>query len=180
MQARLLIVLAIMLLLAGCAVSDTAKIKQTTKKYNDKLATALEQGDIMVLKEYATERQMGKVQVFITQLQQSNQLMKAGLVRIKFTEARKITDQEAAELLQRRRERLEKEKVFVIPYEVKNLPHALVKTEERWLYTTLDSRTGQPVEGSREVSYQVSYLLVMKDNRWLVDNVDPLEVAAKK
>jgi len=180
MKIKALISMVIIFLFSGCAVSDTFVIKNVVKKYDQKLVAALSQGNPEVLKDYATEDERGRVYIFISELLKKNRLLKARLIKLKFLEARKVTSQEVEELLRKRKERLEKQKLFTIPVEVAKVPYALVRTEETWKYTYIDASSGRPVSEETGVSYQNSYFLIMENDKWFVDRIDAVEVPPKK
>jgi len=160
---------------SGCALSDISQIKKAVHRYDTSLVQALAQGDADVLKECASEKQIGRVFVFIDELLKNNRLVQAELIKLSITDASKVTAGEVAKLYKQRKERLEKRGLYVISEEVSNLPHAVVKTEETWRYSYINSKTSKLVGDPQTVSYEIYYFLVLKDGKWLVDNLDAIE-----
>ncbi len=177
MRVKVAIIICLTVLLAGCAISDTAELKHVVKEYDKKLATALACGNAEVLTECATKDQIGKVYIFISQLLMNNKLLKAELVNLKFVEARKVTAGEVEKLYNQRKERLEKQNLFVAPFEVSDkVFNALVRTKETWKYTYIDCQNGQPTGEVQSISYQTTYFLLMKKDRWLIDTINTIEI----
>jgi len=178
MMKRLLPVLLFALLtISGCTQSDQDKIKQTVRLYNEKLPMALKSSS-EVLKEVATDREQGRVEIYITQMADENSVVEAELVQltVKNISVRPLNNKEA-----------EKHRVFPVtkqdektksPFTTYDPLEGKLEAQEVWLYRYLDLKTGKPKGPKQKLGYKTTYILARNDGKWYVADIDFREVKA--
>lgn len=146
--------------------------KNVVINYNDLLPKALK-SESKVLKEVATEREQGRVQVFISEMLNENKVVDARLEDMKFTSVKILTPKEWQDLMRRYQEEHEKDKRVVGAGELKKFNSAvLVKTEETWKYQYIDVKTRKTINKPDLINYSVSYYLVNEDDTWKIIGMD--------
>jgi len=150
---KLVFTIVFTLIITGCAGSEKAELRKTIQNYNTNLTMALKGMNPDLLKEVATERERGAVEIFIVQLADENRIMDSRLISINFKEFSINKEQ---------KEQTEKEN----PVQT-----ATVKTEELWSFRYLDVKTRNPVEGPKKIRYDAVYTLEKHDGKWLVADI---------
>lgn len=163
---------------AGCFSSGSkahtgeSVYQNTVINYNELLPKALK-SDSSVLKEVATDREQGRVQVFISELLNENKVLDARLEDMKFTSFQILTPKEWQEIIVRYQGEHEKDNRVVGAGGLKNFTTAvLVKTEETWKYRYLDIKTSKTINKPELIKYSVSYYLVKVDDTWKITGMD--------
>jgi|GEM_PF-2198392 len=157
-----LIILGCLLLavLAGCT-SREETVKEAVNDYNRTLIAVLDSGSVDLLNSVATEKEVRRMELFLTFLNEEKKRLSADLQEIRFLSVN-ITENvkpdgpngDAPGQLDR-----------------KFPPEAEVRTEELWNYRYLDPETGAQIEGPFKIKYDAVYRLTKPDDRWIVYEV---------
>lgn len=169
---RLVLILPviIIIMITGCSKTEESAIRETVKNYNKSLVIALKT-DAETLKETATQRERGRVQIFITQMADENKTVDTQLKKLGFQSVRILADREWAEVISQYREENHNRR---IPGEesIKTYKSgALAVTEELWSYQYLDYKTREKIGKSKLLGYSVAYFLVKEDKKWKIADV---------
>lgn len=170
---RLVLILPviIIIMITGCSKTEESAIRETVKNYNKSLVIAL-RTDAETLKETATQRERGRVQIFITQMADENKTVDAHLRKLSFQSVRILADREWAEVISQYREENSHNRRIPGEESIKTYSSgALAVTEELWSYQYLDYKTREEIGNSKLLGYRVSYFLVMEDNKWKIADI---------
>jgi hypothetical protein len=157
---------------SGCARTDEKQIKDVVLHYNNTLILALK-SDPEILKEVAVERERGRIQIYMAQMAKENKIINSQLKSIKFKSTKILNDKEWQEIINQYAQKHKQD--ARVPDEGSltefKSGHALVKTEELWSYQYNNARSGKRIGKPESLGYNVTYIIVMEDNRWKVADV---------
>ena len=170
---RLYLILVIFFLIAasGCAKSPENKAREAISNYNRNLVIALK-SDAKILKEVATERQQGRVDIYIKQLADDNKKLDAEIKTLDFNIVKELDEKEWKDVISDlgRSHRLDDR---VPGHGALNMYKRgiLVETNEIWSYDYLDIKKQKKSGESYLIEYSVKYLVVKENNKWKVADV---------
>ncbi len=168
---KIFILLLAAVILSGCIPGEDKAIMQAVRNYNNSLPLALESQDNKVLEHVATEKEMGRVMIFISQMKKEKKIVQSSLQYLEFGRV-KLKKQNIAKADPKYN------KAGSIS-DKKVLPQATMKTIETWSFSYLDMNTRKPVNRQQKVKYAATYQLVKKDGKWLVDELEFKESLVK-
>mgnify|MGYP001595796594 FL=1 len=143
---RILIILVVIVIsLSSCSqiekAKDSALVKDTVISYNKLLIEAAKTGDTEPLKDILIQREREKLNHWIASWHDSNVYMDGRLENIKF---KNITISGNA---------------------------ANVITSEDWVYEYKNLETKQSVLPASGIYYEMEYILLKKDNKWIINEI---------
>lgn len=148
MWLRLFSSILLVLCVTNCVSNsaDIEKIKQTITRYDALLTEGFVKLDIAPLKEVVTENHMDRLGNRLSTLKTAKRRMDSKLKNIEFLE-------------------------FAFP----DKQSASVKTRETWDVRHINTQTGKTVKEIKGLCYVLSYRLLKKNGKWLVEAVDVIE-----
>ncbi len=165
-----------LLMLSGCTkasqpTSDEALIQETIKQYNNTLQLALK-SDAKILKDVATEREIGRVDIFINQMAEEHKLVDAQLKKLKITALKNLTKSDWQALIERYDQEHQMDLRVPAAGALKLYESGVqVNTEELWSYQYLDLVSKQSINKPEKLGYDVTYIVVKEDNKWKITEV---------
>ena len=120
---------------------DTVLVKDTVMSYNKMLVDAAKTGNVDALKGIATDALVTKLDHWIASWHDSNVYMDGKLKDVKFKNIT-ISGQTAKAL-----------------------------TEEDWIYEYKNLETRQSVLPASGIHYDMEYILLKKDNKWIINEI---------
>lgn len=171
MRKMVLILTVIFLTVSGCGYSDTEKIEQTVRDYNAKLPQVLKSSPD-ILKEVATDKEQGRMQIFIARIADGNSVLDAKLLQFTVNDVtvRPLDDKETKEY-----------RVFPVrqkddesnsPYTRYDLVEGRLEAEEVWDYSYLDLKTGKTKSQKQKIRYKTTYILARNNGKWYVADIN--------
>lgn len=134
------------ILMSSCAQIERAKdmvaIKDVVIRYNKGLINAAKKGDMMPLKDIASEAVLRRLYFWIAAWDDSDLYMDAELKGIKFKDV-DISGQKAR-----------------------------VLTSEDWIYDYRNLKTEQVILPTSDIYYEMEYILQKKDNKWIITEIN--------
>lgn len=162
------ILAAVFLPLGG---TDEDKMKNTIKDYNKNLIIAL-QSDSKIMKEVATEREQGRIDIFISQMADERKIIDARLIKLNIKSVKILSSGEWQGILNKYRQ--EHRQDLRVPAEGALKMYktgALAQTDEVWSYQYLDAKTREKINKPNLLGYEVTYTLVKENDKWKVADV---------
>ncbi len=136
----------LILLFSACThiekVRETKTIKNVVIGYNKGLINAAKTGDMMPLKDIASEAVLRRLYFWIAAWDDSDLYMDAELKGIKFKDV-DISGQKAR-----------------------------VLTSEDWIYDYRNLKTEQVILPTSDIYYEMEYILQKKDNKWIITEIN--------
>lgn len=173
MDRRCLFLMALLFcIVSGCAQSDENLIRNTVKNYNKNLIIVLKSPDMETLKEVATEREQGRIEIFKTQMADEHKIVDAKLNNLKFKSVKKLTEKEWQDLIARFGQEHKMDKRIPDAGSLDMYKSgAIVETEEVWDYQYLDTETRQKTGPLKKLGYNVIYIMVEEQGKWKVGDI---------
>lgn len=174
-----ILLLVLVLAGAGCAKPEEDLIKDTVINYNKSLVIALK-SDIDILKNVATDRERGRIEIFKAQLAAENKLVDSRLEKVSIKSQKILDEKEWQKMLAGYS--LEHRQDLRIPAEGSLAMYnngAVVQTEELWKYQYIDTGSGKRIGKTQSLGYDVSYIMVKEDGRWKVADIKFEEKTAR-
>ena len=153
MLRKIIIYLFLPLIIFGCAYQTEKELKTAVNDYNRTLITVLSSGTIDMLNSVATDKEVRRMHLFLSNLNEENEIITADLLSMMF---------KSTEI---------KPPFKIEPSSTQVYQEANVKTEELWTFKYLNSSTKNVIEGPYKVQYNTRYHVVKLDNKWVVNDV---------
>jgi hypothetical protein len=153
MLRKIIICLFLPLIIFGCAYQTEKELKTAVNDYNRTLIAVLSSGSIDLLNSVATDKEVRRMHLFLSNLNGENKLITADLLSMMFksVEIKPPFKPEASS--------------------TQEFQEAYVKTEEIWTYKYLNSSTKNIIEGPYKIKYNTRYHVVKLDDKWVVNDV---------
>ncbi len=130
-------------LLAGCRDEAGRRLAEDAiRRYDRAVIEAHLTGSTAALEKAAAEREVERVQIFVSAIRAQGQVLEQSLEELRVKEA--VFEREKARAL----------------------------AEERWTYLRRDVRTRQPVAAKADRRYLMTYLLSRRGDDWVVEKVE--------
>jgi hypothetical protein len=136
------LVALLIFLCASCAKGGEREVVKAVEKYNKRLVEAYKMVDLDLMRDVATEDEMGRLLPVMQALLNEDSVMIAS------------------------------QKDFKVKTVSLTGNTANVETEEFWVYWWENPHTGATTKGKKQISYNVRYRLVKKEDRWLVSGLE--------
>lgn len=154
----------------GVRETDQDKVITAIKEYNDLLPQAYADSTD-VLRTVATDREQGRLDIFITQLLDQQKRLQVSLSNIEFggvkLQAPKTKDDGGGKNMGSDY----KHRKSVQNIDVDKLPQAVVSAREIWKFRYLEPDTQRPLDKWREIRYQTTYTLVKVEGDWFINDL---------
>lgn len=139
--------LLLVLSLSACGITEESKIRAVVEEYNDLLPAAYMRAQPDLLANVTSDAEQNRVLMYVLYLRKEGEIIESRLKSLDFVEVR-VTE---------------------------GGTRATAQTREVWDYRMLDSETGAPKGGFREIAYESTYELTKEDQGWIVDSLDARE-----
>lgn len=174
-SAMLVIISIIVLLITGCTsneaktkeISPEEKLVNTVEGYNQTLINVMNNGNSELLKSVAMEKEVRRIQLFLSSLNAEQKKMTAKLLQfeVKSVEANTNQSPPKSNLVD-----IDGNPVGANVYSDKDR-YSLVQTEELWEHQNYDQVTGEKIGEPFKLHYVVTYWLVDYQGKLLVHSL---------
>jgi hypothetical protein len=153
MLRKIIICLFLPLIFFGCAYQTEKELKTAVNDYNRTLIAVLSSGSIDLLNSVATDKEVRRMHLFLSNLNEENKIITADLLSMMF---------KSVEIKPPFKPEVKSTQEF---------QEAYVKTEEIWTYKYLNLSTKNVIEGPYKIKYNTRYHVVKLDDKWVVNDV---------
>jgi hypothetical protein len=137
--------------LPACQSVEKARAEATVREYAELLPSVYARSEPGLLAEVATQAEQSRVLMYLLYLKQQGDSLDTRLIDLKVVSTDVMDEKD----------------------------RALVMTNERWEYRTVDTESGGGQASFTEVEYESVYTLLRDDDAWLVSEVDVREMPSR-
>lgn len=142
------VALMYVLMLPGCALGESGKVRSVIEEYNALLPAVYSRADPELVSGLVSDAEKNRILMYILYLKKSNELMDSRLLDLRIEEV--TFDEEG---------------------------RAFARVEESWEYRMLDAETREPKGEWMPIGYESEYTLERTDGSWVIVGLDVSETA---